>query len=71
MKSKSFNDLESIGSYMYQSGAVPQFIHSRPSTIARDLSNDQKIRRISPLPQERFSQISANVIYPIPTFTTN
>jgi hypothetical protein len=56
---------------MHQSGLVPQFMPMRSSNIGRDFSNDQKIRRMSPIPQERFSHISTNYLFPVPTFQPN
>lgn len=56
---------------MHQSGFIPQYIPMRMSNIGRELSNDQKIKRMSPHPQERLSNLSNNYFAPIPPYQTN
>ena len=63
MKNINFQDQDYGSKPLFQSGFVSQLIPPR--------NVEKNLRRISPAPQERFSQVPNQVIYQIPVYSNN
>jgi len=71
MKNKTINESDLIPKNMYHSGIATQFVTQRIPNVNRDFSIEQKIKRMSPLPQERYSQLPNNFVYALPSLSNN
>lgn len=71
MKNRNFQEQDYGSKPLFQSGFISQFVPPRSNNPPREYSVDKNIRRMSPAPQERFSQVPNQYIYQMPVYSNN